>query len=132
MQNANQTKLKMWIILLENYNYKPETIFDLSKFIVSKQFNTENNVLFSDWVNDGMYQEKFMMYNTGFLFKLEDFLIKNGIHFNWINYKNKDIGIRIQPTKIDFSGILYDCMTFEKFSWYRHYMAIRGENNGNS
>ena len=116
---------KMWIILIENVNYTAENIFNISYNAVIEDFCQENkNNLFEIWKKDGALVEKRMMYNMGMLEKLERFLINNGIYFNWIKYKGAFIGIRIQPTKINFNSYLADCMTLEKFSWHRVYMNI--------
>ena len=116
-------KTKFWFLLLENINYTAENLFNISAKCVTEPLiyeGTEN--LINEWVKDDYIIEKRMAFNMQYLYSIEDFLIKNGIFFNWIKYNNDIIGIRIHPTKIDFSGIFADCMTLESFSWHREYM----------
>lgn len=116
--------LKIWVILTENYNYKADTIAEIFLRISLDPLGEENPVTLQDWANDGYKTEKRLMLNSNFLEKLENFLIKNGIFFNWVIYKNEYIGIRIQPTRIDFNPILADCLTFDNYSAYREWMNI--------
>jgi hypothetical protein len=121
---------KVWLVLLEEVNYNPETIFNIAKTSSVEPFNRETRVeeqeIFDTWKKEEYPMEKRMIYNMNFLENIEDFLISNGIHFNWIQYSGNYVGIRIHPTGINFNAVLSDCMTFEKFSWHRHsYMSIK-------
>ena len=120
----NTQNVKMWVILTENYNYKADTIAEIFAHISCEPLAPENSVKLEDWIEDGYKMEKRLMFNMDFLEDLENFLIKNGIFFNWIIYENDYIGIRIQPTKIDFNPILKDCMTFDNYSTYREWMNL--------
>jgi len=116
---------KVWYILLEDIDYKANEIFDIAHNAAIEPFYSEN--LRRLWDMGENQIEKRMMYNMSFLDKLEAFLIKNGIYFNWIMRNNEYIGIRIQPSLVDFNGILKDCMTFEEFSWNRFYMNVENK-----
>lgn len=128
-------KTKFWFILLENVNYTAENLFNISAKCVSEPMLHEfSENLNNNWIKDGYIIEKKMIYNIDFLYIIEDFLIKNGIYFNWIEYQDETIGIRIHPTTIDFYGLLADCMSLERFSWHREYMKSleKGKKNGKS
>ncbi len=123
--NEEVTKVKFWMILLENINYTADTIFDIAAKSVLEPMNYEgSDTLLSSWVQDGYNIEKRMIFNMYFLENIESFLIKNGIFFNWIIYNGEYIGIRIHPTRIDFLPILKDCMTLKSFATYRAWMNI--------
>jgi len=113
---------KVWYILLENVNYTADVIFDIAHNITFEPFYSMD--LMDLWKINNYSTCKRMVYNMSYLDNLESFLIKNGIYFNWIKYKNEYIGIRIHPCTIDFNGILKDCMTFKEFSRNRFYMNI--------
>lgn len=125
----SKNPLKMWVILTENYNYKADTIAEIFARISCEKLASENNTTLDSWINDGFIMEKRLMFNEYYLNDLETFLIKNGIFFNWIIYKDEYIGIRIQPTKIDFEPILADCLSFENYSAYRAWMNLTTPEN---
>jgi hypothetical protein len=128
LYHKNMFPYKVWYILLEDVNYTADNIFNISHKISLEPFYSDN--LMELWEMGDYQIEKRMMYNMKFLEELEEFLIKNGIYFNWIKYKEEYIGIRIQPSLIDFNGILKDCMTFKEFSWNRQsYMFIDNKNH---
>lgn len=116
--------LKMWVILIESYEYKADVIADIFTRFSCEPLAEENQCTLKDWIQDGYCVEKRMMFNTDYIVKLESFLIKNGIFFNWIIYKEEYLGIRIQPTKIDFNPVLKDCMVFDDFGKYRNWMNL--------
>jgi hypothetical protein len=115
--------IKVWFILLENINYTPSTIFNIAYKLGVEDFQYDNEYIY-EWRNDPNIEIK-MIYNEKFLEDIEQFLINNGILFNWVEYNNEVLGIRIYPSKIDFEPILKDCMTFEEFSLNREYMKIK-------
>jgi hypothetical protein len=123
LYSKNIFPYKVWYVLLEDVNYTADTIFNIAHNVSLKPFYSDD--LMGFWKLGNYQVQKRMMYNIEFLENLESFLIKNGIYFNWIKHKEKYIGIRIQPSLIDFDGILKDCMTFEEFSWNRFYMNIK-------
>jgi len=124
--SKNKSELKFWFILLENINYNAEAIFNIASQNsindLEKYYNFES--VYDEWINNGCNIQKYMIYNISFLENIEKFLISNGIFFNWIKHEDKYIGIRIHPTKIDFTPILKDCMDFKQFSKNRAYMNI--------
>jgi len=121
--------VKLWVILLEDYNYTADVLFDIGAISCNEPFYHElSEGLREKWIQDGMHIEKRMIFNLHFLEGIEDFLIKNGVLFNFIKYKEDIIGIRIHPSEIDFDGILKDCMTLYQFQKNRIYMQIKVNN----
>jgi len=116
---------KVWYVLLEGLNFKPENIFNMVHTASIEPFNNER--LRELWALGNFKIEKRMIFNMEFLENFESFLIKNGLHFNWIMFEGEYIGIRVQPTKTDFNRLLFDCLTFEEFGWHRNYMMIEDE-----
>jgi len=118
--------MTLWVVLLEDVDYNAEFIFNLGKKI---SLNNEHYNLFKEWSSNPKTDTR-MMYSLDFLYGLETFLIKNGVLFDWID----DIGIRILPTKIDFSAILDDCLSMNEFAEHRNYMFIheKKDEDGNS
>jgi len=125
LYSENMFPYKVWYILLENVNYTAENIFNIAHNAAIEPFYSEK--LMELWKIGNFQTEKRMMFNIEFLERLESFLIKNGIYFNWIKYNGEYVGIRIQPSLVDFNGILKDCMTLEEFSKNRSYMNIPKE-----
>jgi len=124
MHEKINNPLKMWTILIENYEYKANTIAELFTRFPHEPLAAENPNSLKDWIRDGYCMEKRMMFNMEFIVELETFLINNGVFFNWIIYEDKYLGIRIQPTKIDFNPILKDCIIFDNFSTHRNWMNL--------
>jgi len=125
LYSENMFPYKVWYILLENLDYTAENIFNIAHDSAIKSFYSDD--LMELWRLGNYQTEKRMMFNIKFLENLENFLIKNGIYFNWIKYNGEYIGIRIHPSLVDFNGILKDCMTFQEFAKNRSYMNIKKE-----
>ena len=115
---------KTYILLLEQFNYTPVTLFKLGYYISNLKPNKEILKNLNKEITNNYPIEIRMVFNTDTLLWYEDFCIKNGILFDWIKYKDQYIGIKIYETEIDLNPILLDCLTFEKYTKYRKHLKI--------
>jgi hypothetical protein len=115
-----------YYILKEQY-YSAEDLFKIPfstdlKSEYSFDFFSKDDI--ETWKKQGKNIDIRMMFNYDYLLKLEDFLIRYGFFFSWINYNNQIIGIEIHPTGIDLEPVIGDCMTLNQYSKNRDYIGL--------
>lgn len=109
--------LKCWFILREDISYSYNRIFNLGIESILKPFGSN---IRKEWIQDGSKFETYMMFSLDFINRLEEILIKNGIHFKWIYSNGTTIGILIEPTRIYFKDTIFkDCLTLKEYSKHR-------------
>ena len=104
--------LKCYFVLREDINYSSWTLFKIALENTAKINHSEFLL--------NPQTEVLMIMNLGFLNKLENTFLNDGILFSWIEYEGKDIGLLIYPTDEDIRNIyLSDCMTLDFYASHR-------------
>ena len=105
----------MTIFLKKNFEYTFDDMLE-----IGLKIGIESNKIFqSSSISGSIDFTAFMVFDTMILYKLEKHFIDNGILFEWIEYKNQELGILADVDKE------YNYQTLKEYQKFRNIIDLK-------